>query len=89
GNSKNIIFKVHLISTENQIPTNSKYFEGVEDIEEFVASGAYSYLVGASASYSEIVILHDEIKKKFPESTIVSFKNGRLIKLEKALKSLH
>ncbi|MCK5729708.1 MAG: MCE family protein [Draconibacterium sp.] len=89
GNSKNIIFKVHLISAENQIPTNSKYFEGIEGVEEFVASGAYSYLVGASASYSEIVVLHDEIKKKFPESTIVSFKNGRLIKLEKALKSLH
>ncbi|NOR75798.1 MAG: MCE family protein, partial [Draconibacterium sp.] len=28
GNSKNIIFKVHIISAENQIPTNSKYFEG-------------------------------------------------------------
>lgn len=89
GNSKNIVFKVHLVSTENQIPTNSKYFEGINDVEEYVASGAYSYLVGAASSYSEIVIIHDEVKKKFPEATIVSFKNGRLIKLEKALKSLH
>ncbi len=89
GNSKNIVFKVHLVSTENQIPSNSKYFEGIDDVEEYVASGAYSYLVGATASYSEIVIIHDEIKKKFPDATIVAFKNGRLIKLEKALKSLH
>ena len=89
GNSKNIIFKVHLVSSENQIPANSKYFEGLEDVEEFTASGAFSYLIGASGSYSIIQKLHEEIKPKFPESTIVAFKNGRLIKLEKALKSLH
>ena len=89
GNSKNIVFKVHLISTENQIPTNSKYFEGIEGVEEYYASGAYSYLVGATASYSDIVIIHDEMVKKFHDATIVAFKKGRLIKLEKALKSLH
>lgn len=89
GNSKNIIFKVHLISSENQIPLNSKYFEGIDDVEEFAASGAYSYLIGSTASYNEIVVIHDSVKIKFPESTVVAFKNGRLIKLEKALKSLH
>ncbi|NQU53697.1 MAG: MCE family protein [Bacteroidetes bacterium] len=89
GNSKNIIFKVHLVSSENQIPANSKHFEGLKDVEEFTASGAFSYLIGASSSYSEIAIIHNNVKKNFPESTIVAFKNGRLIKLEKALKSLH
>lgn len=87
-NSKNIIFKVHLVSSENQIPANSKHFEGLEDVEEFTASGAFSYLIGASGSYSVIQKLHEEVKPKFPESTIVAFKNGRLIKLEKAVKSL-
>lgn len=89
GNSKNIVFKVHLVSSENQIPANSKYFEGLEDVEEFAASGAFSYLIGASGSYSEIIVIHENVKQKFPESTIIAFKNGRLIKLEKALKSLH
>jgi phospholipid/cholesterol/gamma-HCH transport system substrate-binding protein len=89
GNSKNIIFKVHLVSTENKIPKNSKYFEGIDDVEEFSASGAYSYLLGASSSYSEIEKIHESVKSRFPNSTIVAFKNGRLIKLEKALKSLH
>lgn len=88
GNSKNIIFKVHLFSSENQIPTNSKYFAGL-DVEEFAASSAFSYLIGSTGSYSEIVKIHESIKQNFPESTIVAFKNGRLIKLEKALKSLH
>jgi len=88
GNSKNIVFKVHLISTENQITINSAMFEGIEGVEEFAASGAYSYLVGESGSYSEISKLHESLRKRFPESSIIAFKNGRLIKLEKALKSL-
>ncbi len=89
GNSKNIVFKVHLVSTENRIPENSKYFEGIDGVEEYSASGAYSYLLGASSSYSEIEKIHESVKDRFPNSTIVAFKNGRLIKLEKALKSLH
>jgi phospholipid/cholesterol/gamma-HCH transport system substrate-binding protein len=89
GNYKNIIFKVHLVSTENKIPENSKYFEGIDGVEEFSASGAYSYLLGASSSYSEIIKIHKSMKSRFPNSTVVAFKNGRLIKLEKALKSLH
>ncbi len=89
GNSKNIVFKVHLISTKNQIPTNSEFFKGIEGVEEFTASGAYTYLLGATGVYSEIVEIHEKVKQKYPESTIVAFKNGRLIKLEKALKSLN
>lgn len=84
----NIIFKVHLISSENQVSTESVRFEGLGEIEEFEASGAYSYLVGSSRSFTEIVELQEKALKKFPDATIVAFKNGRLIKLERALKSL-
>lgn len=86
--SKNIVFKVHLISTESKIPLDSELFDGLGQIEEYEASGAYSYLLGSTSSYSEIKKLQDETKGVFPESTIVAFKNGRLIKLEKALKTL-
>lgn len=86
--SKNIIFKVHLISSEAKIPSNSKLFEGLEEVEEYYANGAYSYLLGETSSYSEIIEVQNQARKKFPESEIVAFKNGQLIKLEKALKSL-
>lgn len=86
--SENIIFKVHLVSSENQVSTNSERFEGLGEIEEFEASGAFSYLVGSTGSFTEIVELHEKALKKFPDATIVAFKNGRLIKLERALKSL-
>jgi len=84
----NIIFKVHLVSSENQISTNSDRFEGLGEIEEYEASGAYSYLVGSTSSFSQIVGLHEKALKKFPDASIVAFKNGRLIKLERALKSI-
>jgi phospholipid/cholesterol/gamma-HCH transport system substrate-binding protein len=86
--AKNIIFKVHLISSETKIPSNSKLFEGIGEVEEYYANGAYSYLLGATSSYAEILEIHNLVKLKFPESAIVAFKNGQLIKLEKALKSL-
>lgn len=84
----NIIFKVHLVSSENQVSTDSDRFEGLGEIEEYEASGAYSYLVGSTTSFTSIVSLHEKALKKFPDATIVAFKNGRLIKLERALKSL-
>ncbi len=86
--SKNIIFKVHLISSETKIPSNSKLFEEIGEVEEYFANGAYSYLLGATSSYNEIIEIQNLVKRKFPESAIVAFKNGQLIKLEKALKSL-
>ncbi len=86
--SKNIVFKVHLVSSETKIPSNSNLFDGLEDVEEYFANGAYSYLIGSTGSYSEIVEIHESVRKNFPESAIVAFKKGQLIKLEKALKSL-
>lgn len=87
--SDKIRFKVHLISTENQVSLTSKLFEGLGEVEEYSAGGTHTYyLVGGNNSYSEIVKLHSQAKKVFPDATIVAFKNGRQIKLEKALKSV-
>lgn len=86
--SKNIVFKVHLISSETKIPSNSELFKGLGEVEEYYANEAYSYLLGNTGSYTEITEIHNQAKKKFPEATIVAFKNGQLIKLEKALKTL-
>lgn len=86
--SKNIVFKVHLVSTENKIDTNSNLFEGLDNVEEYYASGVYSYLYGKTNSYAEIIELQNKAKEVFSDATIVAFRNGRLIKLERALKSL-
>jgi phospholipid/cholesterol/gamma-HCH transport system substrate-binding protein len=88
ASSKDIVFKVHLISSKNRIPLDSEIFEGLGPIEEYQASGAYTYLAGESNSYQEISDLHRKALNEFPDATIVAFRNGRLIKLERALKLL-
>lgn len=86
--AKNILFKIHLVSTKTRIDTGSDFFEGLDDVEEYYANGIYSYLWGSTGVYTEIEELYKTARLKFPESTIVAFKNGRLIKIEKALKSV-
>jgi len=88
ASGKNIIFKVHLVSSKTKVNADSDVFLGLKDVEEYFAGGVYSYLIGSTGIYSEIEEIHNSVRKQFPESTIVAFKNGRLIKLEKALKSL-
>jgi phospholipid/cholesterol/gamma-HCH transport system substrate-binding protein len=83
-----ITFKVHLVSGENKVPLDSEYFEGIENVEEYQTGSVYTYLTGKTNSYTEILDLYDEVKEKFPDASIVAFKNGRIIKLEKALKRL-
>ncbi len=86
--AKNIVFKVHLISTKKPIPLNADMFQGLGEIEEYEASEAYTYLAGGTNSYVEITQLLDKARQQFKDATIVAFRNGRLIKLEKALNSL-
>jgi len=84
----NIVFKIHLISSENRIPLDSDRFNGLEPIEEFEVSGAYTYLTGETNSLAEIMEIQEKVLRKFPDAAIVAFRNGRLIKLERALKSI-
>jgi phospholipid/cholesterol/gamma-HCH transport system substrate-binding protein len=88
GTSDNITFKVHLVSSQNRIPTDAARFEGLPPVEEYEVSGAYSYLIGATNSFEEILGIQTKAQKKFPDATVVAFRNGRLIKLERALRSL-
>lgn len=83
---KNIVFKVHLLSSKIKIDLNSDIFKNLTGVEEYYSGGVYSYLIGNTGVYSEIQELHNAVRKDFPESSIVAFKNGKLIKLEKALK---
>ncbi len=87
-NRKNIVFKVHLISTPDQIPLNSPLFRGIENVEEFAVSGAFTYLAGNYSSYTEAEKLLRIAYRVFPDATIVAFKDGKNIKLERALKQL-
>ncbi|WP_321373431.1 MlaD family protein [uncultured Draconibacterium sp.] len=86
---KDIVFKIHLLSTKTKLDTDTDMFDSVEgDIEEYLSANVYTYLTGSTSVYSEIEKLHQELRIQFPESSIVAFKKGKLIKLEKAMKQL-
>ncbi|KJF43934.1 MULTISPECIES: MlaD family protein [Draconibacterium] len=88
ASSKDIVFKVHLLSTKTQLGTDAEIFEEIDDVEEFTTGNVYNYLTGATSKYSEIEEIYQNLRLQFPESSIVAFKNGQLIKLKKALKQI-
>ncbi|MBN1820966.1 MAG: hypothetical protein JW833_09625, partial [Prolixibacteraceae bacterium] len=61
---------------------------GLGEIEEFVASSAYSYIAGSTNDYNEILALHEKAVINFPNAEIIAFKNGRLIKLDRAIRKM-
>jgi len=87
--NKEIVFRVNLISTPNRIPLDSELFQGLGEVEEYSASGAYSYLTGSSNNYLEISELRDSVISNFPDATIIAFRNGKMIKLDRALKKIY
>lgn len=88
ASAKDIVFKIHLLSTKTQLSTDDEIFKSVDKVEEFSTGNVYNYLTGASSKYSEMEEMHQNLRLQYPESSIVAFKNGRLIKLKKALKQI-
>ena len=88
-NSKDqIIYKVHLISSPAKLSTESTFFQGLGSIEEMKVSESYNYMAGKSSDFNKISDLLNIARTNFPDAFIVAFKNGRKIKLEKAIKKL-
>lgn len=82
------IFKVHLVSSPERLNLNNSLFDGFTKVEETKTAGIYNYSVGNSGNIQEMYPLLDKAKKVFPEASIIAFKNGRQVKLDKALKKL-
>ena len=88
ASAKDIVFKVHLLSTKTQLGTTADVFKSIDDVEEYSTGNVYNYFTGSTSKYSEIEEIYQTVRFEFPESSIVAFKNGQLIKLKKALKQI-
>nr|MBD3623669.1 hypothetical protein [Sunxiuqinia sp.] len=80
--------KVHLISSPSRLSLENSMFSEFDQVEEVEISGVYSYLTGNTSDIEKIMKTHTEAKVVFPDASIVAFKNGRNVRLEKALKKL-
>lgn len=82
-----VIYKIHLISSPARLSTESTFFKGLGPIEELKVNQTYNYLAGESTDFQQITQLLQTAKNNFPDANLVAFKNGRKIKLEKAVKN--
>lgn len=82
-----VVYKVHLISSPAPLSTESVFFKGLGPIEESKVSQTYNYLAGKSTDFNQITQLLERARINFPDAIMVAFKNGKKIKLEKAIKN--
>lgn len=88
-NKDQFIYKVHLISSPAKLSTESVLFKGLGPIEEIKTSEIYSYMAGKSSDFDKMSQLLSLARTNFPDASIVAFRNGRKVKLEKAIKNMN
>jgi phospholipid/cholesterol/gamma-HCH transport system substrate-binding protein len=82
-----IIYKVYLISSPAKLSVESALFNGLGKIEEAKSNEIYLYYAGKTPDFEVASELLKSARTNFPDATIAAFKNGRKLKLEKALKN--
>lgn len=82
-------FKVHLISSAERLNLNNQLFANFTKVEETEISGIYNYSIGNTSNIKEIYQLLEKAQEVFPDASIISFKNGHRVKLDKALRRIN
>ncbi len=83
-----IRFRIHLISATDKLPLISPLFSELEGVEEYEAGSVYSYLAGNFTTYADAEKSLFIATRNFPDASIVAFRQGKIIKLEKALRMM-
>ncbi|OFX22254.1 MAG: hypothetical protein A2033_07200 [Bacteroidetes bacterium GWA2_31_9] len=87
-NNDSIIFKVQFATSGTQIPHNSPKFANIDNVEENLLDGIYKYTSGNTNNYKEVVEIQKKVRVNYPDAFVVSFKNGKKIPLNEALKEI-
>lgn len=83
-----IFFNVQLFTSEKPKKPDSKSFKGLEGAKELKYKKEYIYYVSPEENtYEGAAVLQNDLNK-FKRSEVIAIKNGKVIKLEKALKEL-
>ena len=81
-------YRVNLVSSPSRINTENPLFKEFQPVEEMQISGIYNYFTGETFDFNAASKLNDQAKKVFPDASIVAFRKGRPVRLEKALKEM-
>lgn len=81
-----LVYKVQLMVSSSRIDLDSKYFGGLEPIEETSDNGVYKYYTGNEQSLSAIKKLQAvAVKKGIPDAFVVPFYHGERISIREAV----
>lgn len=73
-------YRVHLGSSKQDIPTDSKVFEGLKDVKKYKDNGKYNYTSGEVKSINEAIPYYRKAKEKgFKDAVVVSFAGDSIV----------
>ena len=87
--NEDVKFRVLLVSSTSAIPLESSLFKPFKDVEEVKSGKYYNYFTGNDSSIEKIRTVLNNAQNVFPDASIVAFKNGKKIRIEKALKKVN
>jgi phospholipid/cholesterol/gamma-HCH transport system substrate-binding protein len=82
---KDVTFKVHLLKSSAKLSTESDIFKSLDTIEEKANGNSFDYYAGNTSDFNKITTLLNTAKVKFPDAKVEAYKNGKKIKLTKAI----
>jgi phospholipid/cholesterol/gamma-HCH transport system substrate-binding protein len=87
--NEDVKFRVLLVSSTSAIPMESALFKPFKDVEEVKSGKYFNYFTGNDSSIEKIRTVLNKAQNVFPDASIVAFKNGKKIRLERALKKVN
>jgi len=81
-----IYFSLQLAVTHKDLKTNSGDFKGLDNVRKIQSGKLYKYFYGKETNPKKIQELKSLVKKRFPDSFMVAFKNDQQISVHEALK---
>lgn len=83
-----ILFKIKIAESQSQINLTDTLLLDNFVVTEHLVNSRYIYTAGETRSYTEALQLMDYFSDKFKSSQVVSFQNGTLIPLHRALRKI-
>lgn len=89
ASQKGIVFKVQVAASSTPLDIKNSVVLGDMPVFEDTDGSLYLYTVGQTYSYSEALNLMDRLQTVFPAAMVVAFKDGKSIRLKRALKKIN
>ena len=74
--AENIIYKVQIMSSDKQLPSNSPFFKGYQ-VDWYKDGNLYKYTYGESPDFQAIQTIKNTVSKDFKDAFIIRIKDGR------------